>query len=266
LTGESASRRLAPREAPPTSPAPDPHGLSAAITCRVQTGAGGHERRRVRRIPALPVGDYAAGAADDWNQRRDVPGVQNRIAHDVGPAGGHQQGSHSSRPQVRSCFTRPAERGKRPAILVLRGRKHIAAQQRGVLQAWRVANPDRPAVERCAIAVADDQLAQDRLVKWLPAPGWPRWSRAMKRSEEGGGGGKGAGAVDRIQDPDIFRAGVLRAVFLPENAMIGKTVRGSSGRMSSSAPRSAMVTGVWSDLVSTTRSDWAKYGRMKSPL
>ena len=37
-------------------------------------------------------------------------------------------------------------------------------------------------------------------------------------------------------------------------------------RMSSSAPRSAAVTGVWSDLVSTARSGRAKYGRMRSPL
>jgi len=86
-----------------------------------------------------------------------------------------------------------------------------------------------------------------------------------ERAEERDAADERFGAVDGVEDPDEFRIGTVVTEFFADDAVAG-IFCAMSWRSSSSAPRSAMVTGEASALVSTARVGFAKCGRMKSPL
>ena len=104
----------------------------------------------------------------------------------------------------------------------------------------QIALAGRPAIVRRA-AVAGEALARERLVHHAE----DRLAVAHQADQRAPGrhpGNEGLGAVDRIEHPDIFGVGALAAVFLADDAVLGKVAR-ISARMAFSAARSAAVTG-----------------------
>ena len=53
----------------------------------------------------------------------------------------------------------------------------------------------------------------------MPKTGWPLVGQADQRAPGGQAGDEGAGAVDRIEHPDVFRIRLLGAEFLADDAV-----------------------------------------------
>ena len=84
----------------------------------------------------------------------------------------------------------------------------------------QVAVARRPAIARGA-AVAGKTLARERLVH-QPEHRFAEPHQADQSAPGQHAGDERLGAVDRIEHPDIFGVGMLGAVFLAENSVIGK--------------------------------------------
>ena len=100
----------------------------------------------------------------------------------------------------------------------------------------------------------------------MPYTGSPKRISADQRAPGRHAGDEGFGAVDRVEHPDVFGVGALAAVFLADDAVLGKAPR-ISVRIAASAARSAAVTGSKPPACSCSRplSAVRKNGRMVSP-
>ena len=119
-------------------------------------------------------------------------------------------------------FSNRAERGAVGRVHQQRagGEQQRIARARAHSRTRRSRLPAGPAIARRA-AVAGEALARERLVHHaehrLAEPHQPD-----QRAPGQHAGDEGLGAVDRIEHPDIFGVGALGAVFLAEDAVLGK--------------------------------------------
>ena len=90
-----------------------------------------------------------------------------------------------------------------------------------LVQPWAGAGSDGAAVQRGARGAADEPFAEHRLIHEsehrVTLEG-----ETDENAKQWHTGDKGAGAVDRIDDPLPRRLGTRAAMFLTENAMLGK--------------------------------------------
>lgn len=171
---------------------------------------------------AVPVGDDAAGSADDRDECGDVPRVHDRVEHDVGEAGGDEEIAVGVTPRADEFGAlRESVVARGGLRLITRGIERIAGEERGVFDASGGAAADRFVVERGGDVVADDELVEDRLVNHAED-----WLAAMKEGDEGrekrDAGDEGFGAVDGVEDPDEFGVGAIAAEFFANDAVGGK--------------------------------------------
>ncbi len=201
------------------------------------------------------------------NQGQHVVRLELGLDHQINMAGGE----HAIGITIAAIARQPhrlLDAAKTSPIGVVHQQRTGRDQDR-VLERRARAHPQIPIAGRTAIArapaVAGEMLAGERLVHHavdrLAAPR-QRDQRAPGRHAAD----EGFGAVDRVEDPDIFGVGPVGAEFLADDAVLGK-VRVISARMAVSAARSAAVTGSKPPdrLLFSTPSALRKNGRMVSP-
>ena len=157
---------------------------------------------------AVPVGDPAAGALDDRDQRDDVVGLQPGLDDAVGVAGGDHaigvavaavagEADRASRPGHR----RRARRRRRVTGLVVNSAASARSAQARVAQRRRC----RPGpVYQAVLAVAGEALAGERLGHHAENRD-AVLEEADQRAPDRQAGDEGAGAVDRVEHPDDIR-------------------------------------------------------------
>ena len=96
--------------------------------------------------------------------------------------------------------------------------ERVAREERGVFDAGRLPGADGAIVKGGGLVVADNELAEDRLVD-----GAEDGLAVMKERDQGGeerhAGDERFGAVDGIEDPDEFGVGVFVAEFFADDAV-----------------------------------------------
>lgn len=187
-------------------------------------GGGGAGEGGLGRIGsgAVPVGDDAAGAANDGDEGGDVPRVHDRIEHDVGPAGGDEEVTVGVAPRaVEFGALREGVVAGRGGGLVFGDVEGVAGEKRGVFEVRGGAAADGTVVEGGGGVVAEDELAEDGLMD-RAEDGLALVQERDERGEERDSGDEGFGAVDRIEDPDEFGVGVFGAELFADDAMGGE--------------------------------------------
>lgn len=171
---------------------------------------------------AAPIGDHAAGAADDGDECGDIPGVHDRIDGDVGEAGRDEEVAVGVAPRavklgaLRECVVARGGGG-----LVFGDVERVAREKRGVFDALGRARADGAIVEGGGVVVADDELAEDGLVDGAE-DGLAVMEKRDERGEERHAADERFGAVDGIEDPDEVGVGVFVAELFADDAVRGK--------------------------------------------
>ena len=187
----------------------------------VELGRGGRDGRCGGiRGTAGPIGDDAAGTADDGDERSDVPWVHDWIERNVGPAAGEQQVAVAIAPSADE-FRGGKEAVAGGAVLIFGEVKGVAREQGGFGETGGGAATDVAAAEGGRRAVAEHELTEDGLVD-AAEHGLAVMEEGDERAEERHAGDKGLGAVDGIKDPDEFCVGVFGAEFFTDDAVAGE--------------------------------------------
>src|SRR5690606_33007712 len=141
-----------------------------------------------------PVGDDAAGTAHDGDERLDVPGVHDRVAHDVGAAGGEQEVTVGVAPGAGEAHAVP-EGVVGGAVLVFGRVERVAGEQGGGGEVGAGTHAHGAVVEGGDDAVADEELVEDGLMD-RAEHGLAAVQEGDEGAEERDGGDEGFGAVD----------------------------------------------------------------------
>ena len=187
----------------------------------VQLGRGGRDGRCgwVGRA-AVPIGDDAAGAADDGDEGGDIPGVHDRIEGKVGPAAGDKQVAVAVSPSADE-FGRGEQAVGGGAVLVFGEIERVAREQRSIGEARGGPAADGAAVEGGGRAVAEHELAQNGLVN-AAEHGLALVEEGDECAPKRDAGDERLGAVDGIEHPDELGVGVLGAKFFADDAVGGE--------------------------------------------
>ncbi len=102
--------------------------------------------------------------------------------------------------------------------------ERIAREQRGVFDPIGGAALHTLAVESRGLAIADHELAEDRLID-AAEHGLPMVEERNQRAPKRDTGDEALGAVDGIEHPDEFGLLVFVAVFFTDDAVLGLTWR-----------------------------------------
>ena len=172
---------------------------------------------------AVPGGEHAARAGDDRDQRNDVVRLELGLDDEIDVSGRQ----HAIGVAIAAIARQPhalLDAAERVAILFrhqqrARGEQHRLVQ-RGAGTHAELAVPGRAAIAR-RLAVSREALAQERLVHRAEHR-FAESHQPDQRSPRRHAADEGFGAVDRIEHPDVFGIGMLAAVFLADDAVLGK--------------------------------------------
>ena len=166
---------------------------------------------------ARPVGDGAAGAADDGDEGGDVPRVHDGIDADIHESSREKKVAVAIRPSaVESGGVDETVAGG--AVLIAGEIAMVAGDEGGFGQGSRGAGAHGLAVEGGGRIVADDELTEGGLVDGAE-DGLAVVEEADEGRPERDPGDEAFGAVDGIEDPNPFRVGVQVAVFFADDAV-----------------------------------------------
>ena len=187
----------------------------------VQLGGGaGDDRVGTHRIAALPVGDGATGAADDGDEGSDIPRVHDRVAHDIGPAGGEEQVAVTVAPGAGEARTRGGT-GEGWAVLVSGGCQPIGGEQCALGEGAGGPAAHRLAVERGGATIAQEELPENGLVDGAQH-GLAMVEKGDEGAEKRAGSGEALSPVNRIQHPDELGVGTIVAELFADDAVVRK--------------------------------------------
>jgi hypothetical protein len=149
----------------------------------VQSRVSGDGGGGVCSILTLPGSNGPAGSLDDRDDRQEVPGVHDRVQHQVGPAGGHLGVAIAISPgaDVRNLLREQVES---PGILILVNEFGIGDQQGCLCQILGITDTDRGAVETGFLRGADTAEIEGGVVD-APDNRLPLWRRPIKVPKRG---------------------------------------------------------------------------------
>lgn len=168
----------------------------------------------------MPIGNDAAGAADDRHEGGDVPRVHDGIETHVGPAARHEQVAVAISPRADE-FGLGEQAVAGGAVLIFREIERVAREQGGLSEPRGGATADGAVVERGGGAVADHELTEHGLVNHAE-DGLAVMEECDQGAPQRHAGDESFGAVDGIEDPNEFGVGAIAAEFFADDAVGGK--------------------------------------------
>lgn len=186
----------------------------------MEIGRGGDDRITGGGIAALPIGNFCARSANDWDEGHDVPRAHLRVEHYVCVSSREEIVAVAIAPSTceASCRNQFCEG---VAILVAGDVGLIGRKENRVFKLAVRGGFDDPAIDRGCLAVAADTFAESREIN--AAEYWfPLLHKGDHSSEERAAGGVCFSAVDRVDDPGKSRVRVDVRVLFALDTVIGK--------------------------------------------
>lgn len=169
---------------------------------------------------AQPVGDFGPCSLDNGNDRQEVPGLQDGVAHDVCPAGCQEH--------VAIAVTPGAVQGGGmneafPTLGALVAFHRVGVRdEQGGFGERALAHANRLAVEPAGMVVAHTEASEDGLMNGAEN-GLAAVEEPNERCEKRHARDEAFGAIDGIEDPEEVGVDVFLPEFFAKDAVVGVT-------------------------------------------
>src|SRR4051794_29126729 len=111
-------------------------------------------------VIAMPVGNAPTRALDDGDKRHQVPGVEDRVSHDVSAATGHEIVAVTIAPGIIALHAL-AEGRERFAVLILINAPMRGGEHDGVFQIGTMTYMNWTVIQQRHASIANQEIVED---------------------------------------------------------------------------------------------------------
>ncbi len=185
----------------------------------MEDGVRANDRSRPDGVVAFPVGNDAAGSPDDGDVPDEVPLLDDRVGHNLGPSAGHHKVAVGIAPASKKAAL-AGELRKGGIGFELSGPTRIGGKEEGSVEGVDSGAAHRFPVQGRPFCRSDHQFAkkglmdstEHRLALVFKGNEGPEKRNPVSKAE---------GAVDGIEDPNEVGVGIFLTVFFTDNPVIG---------------------------------------------